>query len=145
MNKHLVSEIFKMVDSATSTQDKIKVLKTHQENADLTATIVNMFHSGVQFHFDKLPDYKPLKGHIDMGMISYAQALKKTYLFIKGDKRASPNMTQKQRETLLIQLLESLSAEEAEVFGHMIMKKSGVKGLTKGLIKNTWPSMKMGE
>jgi hypothetical protein len=56
-----------------------------------------------------------------------------------GDSRANPNIRPKQRENILIQTLESLGPEEAEIYANLLMKKTGIEGFDAELVKKTFP------
>jgi len=65
------------------------------------------------------------------------------YLFIKNHPKAAPGLTIQRRRQLLVNLLESMEAKEADVFLNMLKKKSGVKGLTKKIAKQAFPDMNL--
>jgi len=128
-----ISETLAKVGNAKTKNDKIKILR--EEGDELLRIFISfVYHPSVKTWFSEIPQYKPLKGPVDSGMINMRDAMKKLYLFQVDHPAASPNLTQKKRETILIQTLEALSADDAEVFAMMVTKKQP-KELNRGLIK----------
>ena len=61
-------------------------------------------------------------------------------IFVKGHPASAKLKPQRTKE-LLIQILESLGAAEAELYMQMLKKKSKVKGLTSKLVLEVFPNM----
>jgi hypothetical protein len=136
-----VSEIFEKVEKANN-EDAIKqILRENQNNADLLRVLTLVFDPNVKFNVKKIPDYKKLTGPVDYSIMGFNEAVRKTYIFIEGDTRAPNTITEKQRENLLIQILESLVEAEAKVYADMIMKKVSPKNLTYSVVKSTFPNL----
>lgn len=136
-----IYEIFDEVANAKTAKDRVLVLQFNQSYA-LKSVLKGMFDPNVQFVFDDVPPYKSSPAPPGLGYNNLHQEMKKAYLFVKDDPRASPNLTMRRREQLLIQLLESLESKEAEVFANMIRKKkNAVKGLTYGIVKEAFPDI----
>lgn len=136
-----IYEIFDEVANSKTAKDRVLVLQFNQSYA-LKSVLKGMFDPNVQFVFDDVPPYKSSAAPPGLGYNNLHQEMKKVYLFVKDDPRASPNLTMRRREQLLIQLLESLESKEAEVFANMIRKKkNAVKGLTYGIVKEAFPDI----
>lgn len=142
VNKY-ISEIYTDLQNTNSKNEKKAILANNRNNQNFITTLINTFHPNVKFYWDEttFPAYKPLVRPIDMGIISYEEALRRSYLFIVGDPRASANITAKQRENLLIQIMESLGVEEGEVYKKMILKQQPAKGVTANLVREVFPNL----
>ena len=89
----------------------------------------------------KVPDYK--KDDVPPGM-SYdhmTSALQRAYLFQEGNPRTPEALTDKRKEELLIQILESLEPPEAEVFVNMMQKDLKVPYLTQALVNEAFQGL----
>jgi hypothetical protein len=60
--------------------------------------------------------------------------------FVKGLPQ-SEKITNMRRETMFIQLLESIHAEDAIIVLNMVAKKAPVKGLTKKIVEEAFPNL----
>lgn len=137
---YYVSEIYDMMAKAKNEEERTKVLLNNRNNQVFVTLLQNLCDPKVRFHFDVIPSYRPLVGPRGAeGYISFAEALDRLYIFAVGDSRANPNITQKQREKILFQTLESLSAEEAVIYANLILKKTGIEGFDAELVKKTFP------
>lgn len=133
-------EIFDEVNKRTERSDKIAVLRFNTSFA-LKSVLKGAFDPTVEFVFDKPVNYKPSDMPIGMGYSSIHQELSRAYLFEKNNSTVDPNLTQKRKEELLTQILESLEAREAELFQGMILKDLKVEGLTYDLVKEAFPDL----
>ena len=64
----------------------------------------------------------------------------KCSIFVKGHP-ASVKLKPERTKQLLIQVLESLGANEAKLYMQMLKKKSKVKGLTSKLVLEVFPNL----
>jgi hypothetical protein len=69
------------------------------------------------------------------------EALSRVYLFVKGNPRVSPDLTDKRKTEILIQILESLEEKEADVFAGMLKKDLNVPYLTPLLVNEAFPGL----
>lgn len=128
-----ISETLAKVKNAVTKAEKIKILRSNDDKT---------FHSFLEFilnpeiktHFDKIPDYRPLKGPVDLGMIPFSEAFAKSYLFVVNHPKSPAQLTSEKREILLVQQLEALSADDAKYYGMMITKTLPNE-INRGLIK----------
>tara|TARA_B100001093_G_scaffold359751_1_gene344458 strand:+ start:28 stop:480 length:453 start_codon:yes stop_codon:yes gene_type:complete len=112
-NNPLVSEIFRAVHGKKTKKEKIDLLKQYKRD-DVKALLIWNFDKGIE---SAIPEgavpYKPnespkgTEGHTRL-----IHEWRTLYNFVRGGNDKISNM---KRETLLIQLLESLEAEEAEI------------------------------
>lgn len=136
----LISEIFDEFEKASTKEEKIKVLRNNNNYA-LRNVLQGTFNPNIQFIFENIPKYKASDAPAGLGYSSIHQELSRVYLFEKNNPKVSPQLTEKRKQELLIQILESLEAREAEVFANMILKKQNVKGLNKELVQEVFPDL----
>jgi len=136
-----IYEIFEEVEKSKTAKDRVLVLQYNQSYA-LKSILKGMFDPNIEFVFDKIPEYKASDAPPGLGYNSIHQEIQRAYLFEKNNPRTPPNLTMKRREEILIQILESMESKEAQVFANMIMKKkTSVKGLTYGIVKEAFPDI----
>jgi hypothetical protein len=137
-----IRNIYEVLDefrTAKTKQDRIGVLRKN-DNWALRNVLQAVFHPNVKFNV-KVPEYK--KEHVPPGM-SYdhmTSALQRAYLFQEGNPRTPPALTDKRKEELLIQILESLEPKEAEVFANMLKKDLKTPYLTEALVNEAFDGL----
>jgi len=70
---------------------------------------------------------------------SLQKQLNQLIYFIKGNK--GDKLLKVKRETMFIRLLESIHPKDANIVLAMVAKKLPVKGLTKALVKEAFPTL----
>lgn len=135
-----IYEVWDEFELAGSKQDKLLVI---QKN--LNSTLVNVlkltFHPDFQWLVTDFPtEYKVPDTLPGISTCQLSTELRKLYLFRKGDP-AAENLSERKRNELLIQFLESLELREAEVVIGIFKKDQGVKGLTYKFVKECFPDM----
>ena len=133
----LYSEIATKVNNAKDKPRKLKVLKDHDSIA-LRQVLRGAFDPKIEW---ALPEgdvpYTVNDAPIGTDHTILAQEAKRLYLFIKG---GDDTVKQNKRELLFVQLLEGLSAEEAEFLVAVVNKKvnNKYKGFTANLVKEAF-------
>ena len=125
-------EIFEEVRKTDSMSEKIQILRTNNYGNLMSTVLQGGFHPGIQYHFDKdtFPEYTPDEVPAGMGYTSILTEIDRIYLFVKGSKKASPDLTFQRRKEILTQMLEAMEEKEAEVFKAMILKDLSRFGVT---------------
>ena len=82
------------------------------------------------------PPYKPCE-FVDQEGRLYAEA-KKLYLYVEG---GNPNLTKLKRESLFIQLIESVDKNDATLLCSVKDKKLPFKSLNQSIIKQAFPDL----
>ena len=136
-----VGEIIGEFEKAKTRQAKKAVLEKYKKIEALMYLLCGTFDPKVQWTITEEPDYakdvetpegeEPNNLYIEMP---------KCYIFVKGNP-TSAKLKPKRTKELLIQILESLGAVEAELYMHMLKKKTKVKGLTSKLVLEVFPGM----
>ena len=139
----LISEILRKVSNAKTKAEKVNLLKKHNTPALRQLMIINFDESVVS----ELPEgevpYTPNDAPLGTDHTRLEQEYRGLYRFFKGgDSRLKPL----KRESMFVQLLEGLSAEEAEL---LCLVKDGkmntkYKRITKAVISEAFPSIEWG-
>lgn len=135
-----IYEVFDEFAAAHSRGDKINVLRKNDSYA-LRNVLVGIFHPNVHFNVSEPVTFKPSDSPPGMGYSSIHQELDRVYLFEKNNPKANPDLTEKRKREILVQMLESLEAREAEVFLNMLLKRQPVKGLTPKIVSEAFPGL----
>ena len=140
MSKKNIYEVFKEFEYAPSKDTRIGVLQSNDSWA-LRNILIGAFSPNVSFTVKKIPQWKKVDVPPGMAYNHMTDALQKAYLFQEGNPRCPPALTEKRRDELLIQLLESLEPAEAEIYAAMIMKQLKVPYLTPKLINEAFKGL----
>ena len=133
----LFSEIATKINNAKDKPRKLKVLKEH-DSAALRQVLKGAFHPDIEW---LLPPgdvpYTVNEAPVGTEHTLLSQEAKRLYLFTKGGDNT---LTNTKRETLFIQMLEGLCAEEAEFLVAVVNKKvnNKYKGFTANLVKDAF-------
>ena len=133
----LFSEIATKINNAKDKPKKLKVLKEH-DSVPLRQVLKGAFDPNIEW---LLPDgdvpYVANDAPVGTEHTLLQQEAKRLYLFTKGGDNTLSN---NKRETLFIQMLEGLSAEEAEFLVTVVNKKvnNKYKGFTANLVKDAF-------
>ena len=133
----LFSEIATKINNAKDKPRKLKVLQENDSVA-LRQVLKGAFHPDIEW---LLPPgdvpYEANDAPIGTEHTILSQEAKRLYLFTKGGDNSISNT---KRETLFIQMLEGLCAEEAEFLVAVVNKKvnNKYKGFTANLVKDAF-------
>ena len=133
----LMSEIATKINNAKDKPRKLKVLKDH-DSVPLRQVLKGAFDPSIEW---LLPPgdvpYTKNEAPIGTDHTLLSQEAKRLYLFTKGGDNSLSN---NKRETLFIQMLEGLSADEAEFLVTVVNKKvnNKYKGFTANLVKEAF-------
>ena len=134
----LMSEIATKINNAKDKPRKLKVLKDN-DTAPLRQVLKAAFDPNIEFVLPKGNDvpYTVNDASIGTDHTLLSQEAKRLYLFIKGGDNT---ISQNKRETLFIQMLEGLSAEEAKFLITVVNKRvnNEYKGFTANLVKEAF-------
>ena len=133
----LMSEIATKINNAKDKPRKLKVLKDH-DSIPLRQVLKGAFHPDIKWLLPKgdVP-YTPNDAPLGTDHTILSQEAKRLYLFIEGGDNA---ISQNKRETTFVQMLEGLSAEEADFLIAVVNKKvnNKYKGFTANLVKEAF-------
>lgn len=131
--------IFQILEKAAEPKavaDRIAIL--HENNSGALQTILKYaFDPSIVWDLPEgSPPYKPCPFPAQE-MRLFAE-VRRLYLFIKG---GNPNLSKLRRETLFIELLESIHPEDAKVLVSIKDKKLPYKTLNAKIIKEAFPGL----
>ena len=133
----MFSEIAIKINNAKYKPRKLKILKEHDSVA-LRQVLRGAFDPKIEWSIPEgdVP-YTVNDAPIGTDHTVLSQEAKRLYLFIKG---GDDTVKQNKRELLFVQLLEGLSAEEAEFLVAVVNKKvnNKYKGFTANLVKEAF-------
>ena len=134
----LMSEIATKINNAKDKPRKLKVLQDH-DSLSLRMVLKGAFDPNIKWLLPKGDDipYTPNDAPIGTEHTILSQEAKRLYLFTEGGDNT---ISQNKRETTFVQMLEGLSAEEAEFFIAVVNKKvnNKYKGFTANLVKEAF-------
>ena len=133
-------EVFDDFEAAKTKQEKVEVLRKNHTKA-LEDVLLMAFHPNAKWLVKEMPaNYKVPDTLPGVSYSNIGSELRRFYLFQKGNPKAE-SLSQKRRDEILIQLLESLEPREAEVVIGIFQKDLGVKGLTYKFVKEALPHL----
>lgn len=135
-----IYEILRDFRAAETLEDKKQVLRKNASPC-LKKVLRAVFHPNIQFTVTEVPLYKPSIMPPGMGQSIMAMEINKLYLFERGNPRVSPNLTDERKRVILIQILESLEAEEAKVFSGILKKNLAVPELSYEMVNEVFPGI----
>ena len=141
-SKLLVSEIHRKVSNAKTKAEKIKILRENNSSALRQILIINFDDSVVSLMPEGDVPYTPNDAPVGTDHTRLEHESKGLYRFFKGGAKL-PSL---KRESMFVQLLEGLSAEEAEL---LCLVKDGslskkYKRITKAVVSEAFPSIQWG-
>lgn len=132
-----IAEILEEVAALKKKEDKINKLRENASNMVLLKILQWTYDDRIKF---LLPEgaapFNPTK-YLDQEGNLYGE-VRRLYLFVEG---GNPSLSQVRRESLFIQLLETLSPKEAKLMEAVKDKKLPYKGITKNLIDEAFPGL----
>ena len=139
----LISEILRKVSNAKTKKEKVDLLRKHNTPALRQLLIINFDDSIVSMMPEGEVPYTPNDAPVGTDHTRLEQEYRGLYRIFKGGNDKLPSL---RRESLFVQLLEGLSAEEAEL---LVLAKDGrindkYKRLTKAVVSEAFPSIEWG-
>lgn len=131
-----VAEILEKTSSMTSRSDRIRMLQEN-DGVALQTVLRGAFDPTVKWLLPEgAPPYKP-NDLVDQEHIFYHEC-RKMYLFVEG---GNPGLKQLRRESLFVQLLETVSADDAKLLLAIKDKYLPYPGVTPDIIKEAFPGL----
>jgi hypothetical protein len=139
----LLSEVLRKVSNAKTKEEKIALLRKHSSTALRQLLIINFDDSIVSMLPEGGVPYTPNDAPVGTDHSRLESEYRGLYRFFKGGADKLPAL---KRESMFVQLLEGLSAEEAEL---LVLAKDGrmndkYKRITKAVISEAFPSIEWG-
>jgi len=138
-NRLHVFEILEKASKLKSRDERIEMLQQHK-NMPLLDVLRGTFDNTIQWNLpDGTPPYTPNAEDAPSPSSLLKQHMNFKH-FVKG-LRESSSLSAVKRERMFIDLLESVSPQDASVVVSMINKKSPYKGITKKLVQDAFPDL----
>ena len=139
----LISEVLRKVSNAKTKAEKIKLLQTNNSQALRSLLIWNFDESVISMVPEGDVPYTPNDAPVGTDHTRLEQESKGFYRFVKGGQDSLKSL---KRESMFVQLLEGLSAEEAEL---LCLIKDGnlnskYKRITKAVVQEAFPQIEWG-
>ena len=129
-------QILEEVSKLKSNEDKINFLRS-QDNKALIALLKYAYDPSIIWDLPEgAPPYTPCP--YPAQELRLMSEVRRLYLFIKG---GNPNLTKMKRESLYIELLESVHPKDAELLNAIKDKKIPYKGINVKLVKEAFPGL----
>ena len=144
LSKMTLPEIMNHLSSDVSNEDRPAAMQQIANfRPDFKAVIQLVFVEGIQLDLPSgVPPYKQQDMPQNWGYNRLPKELKKMHYFIKG---AQNTVNRVKKESMFIEMLESLSPEEAKLLIQIKDKKLEYKGITKRYVKKAFPEFFPGE
>ena len=139
----LISEVLRKVSNAKTKKEKIALLQKHNSQALRSLLIWNFDESVISMVPEGDVPYTPNDAPVGTDHTRLEQESKGFYRFVKGGQDSLKAL---KRESMFVQLLEGLSAEEAEL---LCLIKDGnlnskYKRITKAVVSEAFPQIDWG-
>ena len=139
----LISEVLRKVSNAKTKAEKIALLQKHNSQALRSLLIWNFDESVISMVPEGDVPYTPNDAPVGTDHTRLEQESKGFYRFVKGGQDSLKSL---KRESMFVQLLEGLAAEEAEL---LCLIKDGqlntkYKRITKAVVQEAFPAIEWG-
>ncbi len=144
--EYLYTDSFKLGIELPLTNAKSKKERMQVIGDNLSQTLVDIlkltYHPDFKWKIKELPENYKVPTDMLPGIThdSLNAQLRRLYMFLEGNQTAE-TLTDKRRNELLIQMLESIEPREAEVLLGIFQKDLGVKGLDYKFVKEAFPDL----
>lgn len=138
-NMNLYSEILAEFDKAETRKDKIMVLRKYDDGR-LREFFYCAFSPNIEFDVT-VPEYKPSIVPAGLNDCYLHQEMTKMFRFIRNHPKRTPGLYGTKQQNILINILEGLHKDEAELLVKLIQKKLDVKFLTAAIVKEAYPGI----
>ena len=132
-----ISTILKEASEIKDRKKRIQFLRSHHPNKLMLTLLKYVYDPSIKFALP--PGEPPFKKSeaIDQENMLYNE-MRRFYLFLEG---GNPDLSNLRRETLFIQLLESIDPDDARLLCAVKDKKMPYKGITEKLVREAFPKL----
>lgn len=140
MAKKNVYEIIEDFKKVKTKSERLDVLRNNDCYA-LRNVLIGALNPNIVFDVDDMPQWRRVDMPPGMSYDHMAGVLQRVYLLQKDHPRRPAGLTEKRKNELLIQMLESLEEKEADVLIGMLKKDLKVPYLTEALVNEAFPGL----
>lgn len=135
MTTKSIGWILKFTAELPNKEEKIKCLRANDNHA-IKTVLKHCFDPNIKWDLPEgAPPYEPLDEPHQEGRL-YSE-VRTFYVFVEG----GPNVPKLRKETMFVELLESIAPEDAELMIGVKDKKLPFKGLTRKIVKEAFPGL----
>jgi hypothetical protein len=130
-------DILREISEIDNTADRAAAMQAHRYANAIKQVCEYTYNDNITWLLPEgIPPYRPCE-FVDVEGRFIAE-LRKLYLFVEG---GNPNLSKLRRESLFIQLIESIDPKDAKLILSMKEKKLPFKGITKKIAKQAFPDI----
>ena len=132
-----ISTILRETSEIKDRKERLRFLRSHHPNQLLKLLLKFVYDPSIKFALP--PGEPPFKKSdaLDQENMLYNE-MRRFYLFLEG---GNPDLSNLRRETLFIQLLESIDPDDAKLMCAVKDKKMPYKGITEKLVREAFPQL----
>lgn len=140
MATFMLTEILGRVNELLEAKDKKTAKQFLINNAKPTVKLLlkYLLDKNVKFYRTECPKFTPDDSMREAPISILEQELKRFYIFDAN----YTNCTVQRKDQLLVQILEMLNQEEAELVCNLLQRKNPYKKITKNFVLEVFPEMK---
>jgi hypothetical protein len=130
-------DVLNEISELKTTKEKVEALVTNRYVEAIKVICKYTYDTNIKWLLPEgEPPYKPCDLLDIEGRLLHE--IRRLYLFVEG---GNPNLTKARRETLFIQVLESVDSKDAKLLLSMKERKLPFKGLNKRIIHQAFPDI----
>lgn len=138
----LYPEIFDEFQKAPTRKDKIAVLQKY-DNGRLREFLFLMFSPNVKFDVEIPKSYKVNPEPAGLTMSTLHMEVTRLYRFIEGHPKRPAGLTGVKQQNILINVLESIHKDEAELLIKVMKREVKIPYLTAQIVKEAYPGINL--
>jgi hypothetical protein len=135
-------EIFIEFQTAPTRKEKIDVLRRY-DSGRFREFLFLMFSPNVEFDVEIPKTYKVNHEPEGMTMSTLHIEVTRLYRFVKGHPKKAVGLTGEKQKNLLINVLESIHKDEAELLIKVMKREAKIPYLTAQIVKEAFPGINL--
>jgi len=139
IQNRLFSEIFEEFQESKTKQERINILRRY-DHPRFREFLFYALSKKIKFDID-VPNYRPAPEPAGLNFTYLDLETEKLYRFITDHPKKPPGLTKEKQKQLLMVVLESLHADEAELLSRVMNRKFEVPFLTQALVNEVFPNL----
>jgi hypothetical protein len=138
----LYPEIFDEFQKAPTRKEKIDVLRKY-DNGRLREFLFFMFSPNIKFDVEIPKSYKVNPEPAGLTMSTLHMEVTRLYRFVQGHPKRAVGLTGVKQQNLLINVLESIHKDEAELLIKVMKREVKIPYLTLQIVKEAFPGINL--
>jgi hypothetical protein len=139
--KEGIAQIVKRIAKLPDKKSKLEAFALQENNHVLKYILQLAYDPAIEWNLPEgTPPYKPFEGYDNEGLL-YSEA-RRLYLFMKGmNSPLEPEHLKTRRENQWIQLLQSVTPDDAELLCMVKDKNITWRGMSEALVRDAFPGL----